>query len=111
TRRRAASKVSLRSRLHQAPFILAGSATHHALFLDQPARNLGTPGAQVLTRARRVPRDVIVVGAGPGGLAAARALAADGRSVLVLEEHAIVGEPVHCTGLLGLEAFDELDLP
>ena len=64
-----------------------------------------------MTRARRVPRDVIVVGAGPGGLAAARALAADGRSVLVLEEHAIVGEPVHCTGLLGLEAFDELDLP
>lgn len=56
-------------------------------------------------------RDVLIIGAGPGGLSAARALAADGRSALVLEEHAIVGQPVHCTGLLGLEAFDELDLP
>ncbi len=55
--------------------------------------------------------DVVVIGAGPGGLSAARALAADGRAVLVLEEHAVVGQPVHCTGLLGLEAFDELDLP
>ena len=26
---------------------------------------------------------------------------AAGRSVLVLEEHAVVGEPVHCTGVLG----------
>lgn len=56
-------------------------------------------------------RDVLIIGAGPGGLSAARALAADGRSALVLEEHEIVGQPVHCTGLLGLEAFDELDLP
>lgn len=55
--------------------------------------------------------DVIVIGAGPAGLRTARALAADGRSVLVLEEHEQVGQPVHCTGLLGLEAFDELDLP
>jgi geranylgeranyl reductase family protein len=64
-----------------------------------------------LTRLRRHTRDVIVVGGGPGGLAAARALASAGRSVLVLEEHTIVGEPVHCTGLLGMEAFAELDLP
>ena len=64
-----------------------------------------------MNRARRDVRDVIVVGAGPGGLATARALATDRRSVLVLEEHAVVGQPVHCTGLLGLDAFDELDLP
>ena len=56
-------------------------------------------------------RDVIVIGAGPGGLSAARGLAADGHAVLVVEEHDTVGQPVHCTGLLGLEAFDELDLP
>ena len=56
-------------------------------------------------------RDVIVIGAGPAGLACAQALAARGRDVLVLEEHDAVGYPVHCTGVLGREAFDELDLP
>ena len=29
----------------------------------------------------------------------------------MLEEHAAVGDPVHCTGVLGLDAFDELGLP
>lgn len=62
-------------------------------------------------RAYHVTVDVIVIGAGPGGLSAARVLASAGHSVLVLEEHDTVGQPVHCTGLLGLEAFDELDLP
>jgi geranylgeranyl reductase family protein len=56
-------------------------------------------------------RDVAIVGAGPAGLVAARALAAGGRDVLVLEEHDQIGVPVHCTGLLGLETFDELPIP
>jgi geranylgeranyl reductase family protein len=56
-------------------------------------------------------RDVVVVGGGPAGATAAEALASRGREVLLLEEHASVGTPTHCTGLLGLEAFDEFDLP
>lgn len=56
-------------------------------------------------------RDVVVVGAGPAGLMAARGLAAAGRDVVILEEHPRVGVPVHCTGLIGLEAFAELGLP
>jgi digeranylgeranylglycerophospholipid reductase len=56
-------------------------------------------------------RDVAIVGAGPAGLVAARALASSGHDVVVLEEHEQIGVPVHCTGLLGVEAFDEMDLP
>jgi digeranylgeranylglycerophospholipid reductase len=56
-------------------------------------------------------RDVIVIGAGPAGSSCARTLAAAGHDVVVLEEHTDVGRPVHCTGVIGLEAFEELDLP
>ena len=55
--------------------------------------------------------DAVVIGGGPAGLMAARALASEGHVVVVLEEHEAVGVPVHCTGLLGIDAFDELDLP
>ncbi len=54
--------------------------------------------------------DVVVVGAGPTGCYAARELARLGYGVLVLEEHAEVGEPVHCTGVLGAEIYQRFDL-
>jgi geranylgeranyl reductase family protein len=42
---------------------------------------------------------------------AARELARRGYDVVVLEEHASIGLPAHCTGILGSEAFAELDIP
>ena len=55
--------------------------------------------------------DVAIIGGGPGGLYAATQLAKGGFDVAVFEEHAAPGLPVHCTGVLALEAFDEFDIP
>ena len=55
--------------------------------------------------------DVIVVGGGPAGLRAAGLLSARGWDVAVFEEHVEPGQPVHCTGVLATEAYDELDIP
>ena len=56
--------------------------------------------------------DVAVIGAGPVGSYTAYRLAKQGHSVLLLEEHPIIGEPRHCTGVLGREAYSRFpDLP
>ena len=55
--------------------------------------------------------DVAIIGGGPGGLSAARRLAADGRSVTVFEEHERIGTPVHCTGVLAEDVIASMDLP
>lgn len=55
--------------------------------------------------------DVLVVGGGPGGLFVAERLARSGARTIVCEEHAVVGDPVHCTGILAAESFDQFDLP
>ena len=44
--------------------------------------------------------DVIVVGAGPAGCAAAKAAAERGVRTILLEEHPQIGLPQHCCGLL-----------
>ena len=55
--------------------------------------------------------DVAIIGGGPGGMSAARHLAAGGWSVTVFEEHDSVGLPVHCTGVLAEDAIRDLDVP
>src|SRR3989338_8856030 len=55
--------------------------------------------------------DVVVVGAGPAGCYAASLLGRKGLKVCVLEEHADIGEPVDCSGVMGAEYFDLLQLP
>lgn len=54
--------------------------------------------------------DVVVVGAGPVGAIAARYAALNGVSVLLIEEHATIGSPVGCTGLLSTRALLECDV-
>jgi len=51
--------------------------------------------------------DVIVVGAGPAGTAAAEACAGSGLKTLCIEEHGTIGYPVQCAGLLSNAAFAE----
>jgi geranylgeranyl reductase family protein len=55
--------------------------------------------------------DAVVIGGGPAGLFASLRLAQSGLRVTLLEEHHVVGDPVHCTGILARAAFDEFDLP
>jgi digeranylgeranylglycerophospholipid reductase len=76
---------------------------------------MGVERPQVLSRrghrsAATPDFDVVIIGGGPAGLLAARQLASAGFHAIVLEEHAAIGSPVHCTGVLGLDAFAELQL-
>ncbi len=50
--------------------------------------------------------EVLVVGGGPAGSTAARGLAERGHDVLVLEEHARIGLPVQCAGLVSQRVLD-----
>ncbi len=54
--------------------------------------------------------DVVVVGAGPAGAIAARYAAQNGASTLLIEEHASIGSPVQCTGLISTAALKECEL-
>ena len=54
--------------------------------------------------------DVLVVGAGPTGCFAAKSIAERGFRVTIVEEHAEVGQPVQCAGVVGVSGMRELDL-
>lgn len=55
--------------------------------------------------------DLAIVGAGPAGLLTASRCAEAGVDVLVLEEHARIGVPTHCTGIVSLETTDFAKIP
>ncbi|MFI5418618.1 MAG: NAD(P)/FAD-dependent oxidoreductase [Candidatus Lutacidiplasmatales archaeon] len=50
--------------------------------------------------------EVLVVGAGPAGSTVAEKLAASGHEVLLVEEHAEVGYPVQCAGLVSSRVIE-----
>lgn len=54
--------------------------------------------------------DVIVVGAGPAGIYAAKKAAELGAKVTIFEEHTEVGAPSHCTGHISLNGLRRLNL-
>ena len=54
--------------------------------------------------------DVLIVGAGPVGSYIAHRLAGSGHSVIVFEEHQHIGEPMHCTGIVGAECLKRFPL-
>ena len=54
--------------------------------------------------------DVLVIGAGPGGGAAALHAARAGLSVILIEDHAEIGTPVHCGECLSDLAVANLEL-
>jgi digeranylgeranylglycerophospholipid reductase len=58
-----------------------------------------------------VSADVVIVGAGPAGSCCARELALRGFKTLLLEEHETVADKVLCTGIIGINAFQEFPLP
>jgi len=56
-------------------------------------------------------KQVLIIGAGPSGLIAAREAAQREADVLVLEEHTEIGLPCHCAGLLSLNGLEKLGVP
>lgn len=64
-----------------------------------------------MSGAPRAEWDLIVVGAGFAGLAAAKAAALEGARVVVVEAKPEIGSRLHTTGILVQEAFDLIDPP
>jgi len=54
--------------------------------------------------------DFVVVGAGPVGGLLAKRLCDGGATVLIIEEHAQIGRPFQCAGLVNPEAMDIVEL-
>jgi geranylgeranyl reductase family protein len=50
---------------------------------------------------------VAIIGAGPAGLSTALKLKEEGFDSTVFEEHEVIGEPSHCSGLISKKGIDE----
>ena len=55
--------------------------------------------------------DIGIIGGGPAGLYAATRLARAGVDVVLIEEHTDIGNPVHCTGVVSRELYEDFDVP
>jgi digeranylgeranylglycerophospholipid reductase len=55
--------------------------------------------------------DLAIVGGGPAGLLTARRCAEAGLDVILFEEHAQIGEPTHCTGIISLQTAALAKIP
>jgi sarcosine oxidase subunit alpha len=110
--------------LGAADLVFPGGMNHHEMFtwsrpinrvMQEVARHVA--GVGTLPSEPRPPRevervacDVLVIGAGPAGVACAEALAAAGASVLVLEEeHGVTTELPVRRHTVALGVFDETD--
>lgn len=58
-----------------------------------------------------VSQNITIVGAGPAGLSTAKYLCQQGLLCTVLEEHAEIGRPVNCSGLLSIDGGQKAGLP
>ncbi len=54
--------------------------------------------------------DIVVIGAGPAGAMASKYASLNGASTLLIEEHASIGSPVQCTGLVSTAALRECEV-
>lgn len=55
--------------------------------------------------------DLAIVGGGPAGLLTARRCAEAGLDAILFEEHAKIGEPTHCTGIISLQTAALAKIP